>query len=96
MNDIKLLTFVTDGNVIFHPETNELEYHFRMIGSVMKTVMLYKIIPEKRTIESVNIYYPQIVGDPGVVQYPINMSADVILSDYDTMVKQFDLQRDDK
>ena len=50
----------------------------------------------ERTIESVNIYYPQIVGDPGVVQYPINMSADVILSDYDTMVKQFDLQRDDK
>lgn len=90
--DIKTIPFESDGNILFHPESNELEYKFRAVSFVKQTSVFIKINPDTREIEYVQIYAPVICGN--AIQYPINIDYESVLKDYDFIIKNFN--RDDK
>ena len=97
--DIKVIPFEMNEEFIAHPETNELEYRFRGIGCVEETALFVTVDPEKEKVTKVEIYNPQVIGDPGTLQYPINIGYARILSDYKIMIKSYKKEnniRDDK
>ena len=89
MVDIKTIEFILENDEAHIDfKNNEIYYIFTSPDYVEKTIMTVRFVEGQRAIKSVEFLYPKIVGYPGIIQYPINMTEERILRDYDEMVKR--------
>lgn len=74
-----------DDNVYFHEDLNSLYYIFSSPKYCEKVLMTVNFVKGERKIKSIEIDNPLIIN--GVLQYPINISEEQLLGDYDKMIE---------